>query len=89
VTPHPFVGLGGFAVLFQHLYPGFISLQVVTAVLNLPHQVDQGFEHVFQPDDPMGHVGTADLMSQALEHFFQAIQWQPIGVFGGNDVRQQ
>jgi len=38
-------------------------------------------------DDPVRHVRTADLMTQALEHFLKTIQWQSIGVFGGNNVR--
>jgi hypothetical protein len=55
--------LGGFAILLEDLDPGFIGLEVITAVLHFPHQVDQWFEHIIQPDDPMGHAGTADLMA--------------------------
>jgi len=64
-------------------------LQIVTAALNLPHQMDQRFKRVIQPDDPSRHVGAANPMPQALKHVFQAIQRLAIGVFGGNGRRQQ
>ena len=84
--PHPFVRLGGFAILLEHLDPGFVGLEVIAAVLHFPHQVDQWFEHVIQPDDPVGHAGTADLMPQAFEHLLQPVQRQAIGVLGGDEV---
>ena len=87
--PHPLVRLGRFAILLQDLDARFIGLQVIAAVLDLSHQVNQGPEHLIQPYNPVRHAGSANLVAEALEHLLLPVQRQAIGVLGGDDVSQQ
>lgn len=87
--PHPFIRLGDFSGLFQDLDPCLIRLQVPAAILNLANQIDQRFEDILKADNPMRHAGSPDIVPQAFQHLFQAVQRQAIRIFRGDDVRQQ
>lgn len=57
-----------------------IGLQLAPADLMGPDQIEQQFEHPFQPDVPVGHRGAADRGVVALENHLQPIQRQSVGV---------
>src|SRR5690606_24620479 len=71
--PHPFVALGAAAILLQHLNAGFIGVEVTTTVLGFTNQVEQGLEHIFQSNHPLGNVGSTDSVATTVLDAFQSI----------------
>ena len=53
---------------------GFHPLADNHSLLRFPHQVHQRFEHLGQPDEPVGHIGSANIGTIPFQYGFGAIQ---------------